>query len=533
MAILTRLIETTPAPTNSGPARIPYAEMLAALVTRTEATHEMRPVRSPFDGEVLGTVPVCGAGDVKLALQRARRAQTAWAERPLRERKAVFLRYHDLVLRQQVALMDLLQLEGGKARLSALEEVLDVALNSRYYAFHAAGYLRPRRRQGVLPLVTWVQEVRHPLGVVGLISPWNYPLTMAVSDAIPAMLAGNAVVMKPAEETPLTALRAMQLLLEAGLPADVFQIVTGRGRVIGPAMLEGIDFLCFTGSTATGRTLAGQAGERLIKCSLELGGKNPAIVLDDADVEKSVTGIVHGCFASSGQLCISIERLYVQNEVYDRFVESLVHRVMGLTISPALDFSIDIGSLISQEQFDKTVAHVADAVSKGATVLAGGRARPELGPYFYEPTLLAGVTPEMVIFREETFGPVTSIYRFESVEQAIDLANDSEFGLNASVWTRNVRLGQQIARRIRAGTVNVNEAYGAAWGSIDAPMGGMKASGLSRRHGAEGIQKFTETQTVATQYLIPLRPFGPITPPRFAAVMTLVLKILKYIPGLR
>jgi len=302
--------------------------------------------------------------------------------------------------------------------------------------------------------------------------------------------------------------------------------------VIGPIFIKEANYLCFTGGTSTGRLLAGQAGERLIKCSMELGGKNPAIVLDDADLDKAATGILRGTFANAGQLCVHMERVFIQSGIYDRFVPELVRRVKEMKVSPALDFSADMGSLISQDQLNKVTRHVEDALKKGATLLTGGKARPDIGPFFFEPTLLTNVTPEMDLYAEETFGPVVSIYRFDEVEQAIQLANASSYGLNSSVWTRDVRRGQQIASRLQTGTSNVNEALNAAWGSVDSPMGGMKASGLGRRHGAEGILKYTESQTVATQSLMLIGPNRFLPPEQYAKTMTVILKMMKAIPGL-
>ena len=513
--------------------KLPDLARLAGLVITTAIPHETTTVRAPFTGETLGTVPICTVEDVVLVLSRAREAQLAWAARPLAERTAIFLRYHDLVLKRQDELLDLIQLESGKARLSALDEVFDVAINCRHYAIHAASYLRPRRRKGAIPFLTHTQELHHPVGVVGIIAPWNYPLSLAISDAIPALIAGNCVVLKPAEETPFVALFALQLLREAGLPPDVFQIVTGKGRVIAPAFIREVDFMCFTGGTSTGRLLAGQIGERLIKYSMELGGKNPGIVLADADVVKTATGIIRASFSNAGQLCIHLERLYVQGGIYDRFVSELVRQVKLQKLSSALDFSGDIGSLLSRDQLDKVTRHVEDAVKKGATLLTGGRARPDLGPYFYEPTLLTNVTPGMELYAEETFGPVVAIYRFDKVEEAIRAANASSYGLNSSVWTRNIRMGREIARQLQTGTVNVNDGFAAAWGSVDSPMGGWKTSGVGRRHGAEGILKYTESQTVAVQSLIPIGPFGILTPARYTRLMTWLLRMLRHIPGLR
>jgi succinate-semialdehyde dehydrogenase / glutarate-semialdehyde dehydrogenase len=513
--------------------KLPDLTKLTELVTHTDTPHELTTIRAPFTGEILGTAPICTTEDVQIAMQRARIAQSAWAQTSMTQRKAIFLRYHDLILQRQEEFLDLLQIEAGKSRLNAIDEVFDVAINSRHYAVRAARYLRSRRRKGALPVLTSTFEVRHPVGVVGIISPWNYPLVMAVSDAIPALLAGNTVVLKPSEETPFVALLAVKLLYEAGLPRDAMQVVTGKGRIIGPEIIKETNFLCFTGGTSTGRILAAQAGEHLIKCSLELGGKNPAIVLNDADLEKTVTGVLRGCFSSAGQLCVHTERIYVQTGIYDRFVPELVRRVKAMNISAVLDFSSEMGSLISQAQLDKATGHVDDAVRKGATLLTGGKARPDLGPFFFEPTLLTDVTQEMELYADETFGPVASIYRFDQVDEAIRAANDSSYGLNSSIWTSEIRRGKQIACQLQTGTANINEAFSAAWGSVDSPMGGMKASGLGRRHGADGILKYTEPQTVATQSLMLIGPNRLLPPAVYPKVMTAVLKLMRWIPGLR
>ena len=334
---------------------------------------------------------------------------------------------------------------------------------------------------------------------MGVIAPWNYPLVLAVSDSLPAVLAGNAVVVKPDIQTTQTALAALELMLEAGLPAGVFQVLPGDGRVAGAGLVDRVDYMSFTGSTETGRLVAERAGARLIGCSLELGGKNPMIVRDDADLLKAVDGAIRGSFANAGQLCISTERLYVHEAVFETFLRLFVARSKALHLGASLDYEADMGSLTYDHQLRKVENHVRDAVEKGAAVNAGGSARPDIGPLFYEPTVLTGVTSDMTIFAEETFGPVVSVYPFSSDEEAIQFANDSCYGLNASIWTTDRGFASSMARRIDAGTVNINEAYSAAWGSVDAPMGGLRDSGTGRRHGSEGMLKFTESQTIAVQ----------------------------------
>ncbi|MFF1398471.1 succinic semialdehyde dehydrogenase [Streptomyces sp. NPDC058287] len=505
------------------PARI---ERLAARVAAAADAARVT-TNAPYTGAPLADLPVSTPADVNDAFARARIAQKAWAAKSLSQRKRILLRFHDLVLARQDEALDLMQAENGKTRRDAFLEVTDIAITARYYARNAAKHLEPKRRRGAIPVLTHTTELRHPKGVVAVVSPWNYPLSMAAGDAIPALMAGNAVVQKPDTQTALSALWALDLMHEAGLPAGVWQMVIGRGSSIGSALMDNANFMMFTGSTASGRKIASDAGERLIGASLELGGKNAMIVLDDADIEKAADGAVAACFPSAGQLCVSIERLYVAESIRDQFVAAFVARTKQLKIGAAFDYSIDVGSLTTPSQLDTVTTHVDDAVAKGATVLAGGRARPDLGPLFYEPTILTDVTPDMTLYDHETFGPVVSIYPYRDIEEAIEQANSTPYGLNASVWSRNGTRGRAVAARVHAGTVNVNEAFAAAWGSIDAPMGGMGDSGLGRRHGVDGILKYTEAQTVAHQRIQGFYPPARVSPETWATLLTGALKVMK------
>ena len=484
---------------------------------------------APYTGARLALLPQCASADVEDAFGRARSAQREWAAVPVRERCRIVLRLHDLVLQRQDEIMDLVQAENGKARRDAFLEVADVANTARYYARRAPGLVRARRRTGLLPGLTAARELHHPKGVVAVVSPWNYPLALAAGDTIPALLAGNAVVQKPDNQTALTALWVLALAREAGVPGDVWQMVLGSGAVIGDALIDNADYLMFTGSTATGKRLAAQAAARLIGSSMELGGKNAMLVLDDADLNRTVDGAVRACFSSSGQLCISIERMYVQDGIYDRFVPRFVEAVQAMKLGAGYDFGYDMGSLTSARQLETVTAHVEDAVANGATVLTGGRARPDLGPLFFEPTVLTGVGASAACFGGETFGPLVSVYRFGDVDEAVERANDTAYGLNASVWSADAQRGREVAARLHAGTVNVNEGYAAAWGSVDAPMGGVGESGVGRRHGAEGLLKYTESQTVARQRLMNIAPPARISEEAFARTMTRSLALLRRI----
>ena len=454
-------------------------------------------VIAPFTGKPLHELPQASAQDVTDATAAARVAQLAWRLAGPAHRRSVLLKAHDLLLARREELLDVLQSETGKTRGQAFEEVFQSASVTRYYAVSAESVLKTRSRRGGIPAVFAARVSYKPKGVIGIITPWNYPLSLALMDATPALAAGNAVVMKADNQGVLTVLAARRAFIDAGLPAALWPVVAGDGEEVGNAITDTADYVCFTGSTATGTRVATRAAARLIGSSMELGGKNPLIVLDDVDPAKAAADAVYACFSSMGQLCVSIERLYVPASIAPAFTAAFVERVKALKQSAAFDFSSDIGSLTSAAQLRRVEEHVNDAIDKGATLLAGGTARPDLGPFFYEPTVLTNVTADMMCSANETFGPVVAIHVVDSVDEAIITANSSDFGLNASIFARSKQRARIVADAIDAGSVNINEGYRASFGSVDAPMGGMKKSGLGRRNGREGILRFVEGRTVA------------------------------------
>ena len=478
---------------------VPDPDSLVAV-----APGEARPRRdsaAALTGAAMPSLPVCEPADVEHALVRAREAQPAWEGAGIETRRRTLLRFHDLVWAMHDPMLDLIQYENGKARAHAFEELADVAMTARYYAATAKKHLKERRAAGAVPVLTSTR-VRHPArGVVAVIAPWNYPLTLVVSDAVAALAAGNAVIIKPDNHTPYTALAGVALLREAGVPAEIVQVVLGSGATLAPSLVGGADYAMFTGSTEAGRSVAGLAGQALVPVSAELGGKNPMIVCEDASLARTVPGAIKACFSNAGQLCISIERIYVHERIWDRFVPAFADAAKKLRVGASFDWNLGMGPLVDAERLAEVSRDVNEAVAAGARVLAGGRALAEVSPTAYAPTVLTDVPDGVRLAREETFGPVVSLYRVADDDEAVALANDSHYGLNASVWTGSAARGREIAARLRCGTVNVNEGYAASWASTDAPMGGMGASGLGRRHGAEGIVKYTQPQTVSVQRL--------------------------------
>jgi aldehyde dehydrogenase (NAD+)/succinate-semialdehyde dehydrogenase/glutarate-semialdehyde dehydrogenase len=481
---------------------------------------------TPATGEYLISLPQSTTADVEAAFVAARAAQRSWAAIPPAKRVKPFLRLADLLLSRRDEGLDILQWETGKARLHGFDEICDAMTSTLYYARHAPKLLKPARRGGAFPGFTRTYEYAHPKGVVATITPWNYPMTLAV-DVVPALIAGNAIVHKPDNQTTLSSLWPRALLIEAGLPPELWQVVLGDPSVVGSALIDNADYIGFTGSTNAGRAIGERATQRLIGCSLELGGKNPMVVLADADLDKTVPVASRACFANAGQLCVSIERIYVDTNIYDDFVTRFARHVEEMRLGFALDYSTDMGSLSSERQLSRVINHVEGAVAAGAKVVAGGHPRPDLGPFFFEPTVLVDVPPDAPLYREETFGPVVSVYRYDSEDEAISLANDTEYGLNAAVFSQNTRHARDIAKAIKAGTVNINEGYASAYLSQAAPMGGMKASGIGRRHGPGGLLKYTEPQTVASQHIVGFDAAFGMDSQQHVQLLTRILKAFK------
>ncbi len=450
-----------------------------------------------FSGEVLVELPQSTPTDIEAAFAQAREAQRSWARWSVKRRLQVFARAHQLLLEQNEMIVDLIQAESGKARRMAFEETCDVPMVISHYLKRAPKLLAPRRRQGPVPVISSSTEVRLPKGVVGIIAPWNFPFATGLSDAVPALMAGNAVVLKPDNKTALSPLYGVRLLEQAGLPKGLFQVVCGEGPDVGPTLIDNADYVMFTGSGATGRVIGERAGRNLIGVCLELGGKNPMIVLEDADFDEVVPGALFGVFGNTGQICMHIERIYLPESRYEEFRDRFVAAAAALDMRAAYSFEPELGSLVSVEHRDRVAGHVEDAVAKGATVLTGGRARPDLGPAFFEPTILEGVTTDMLAGSVETFGPVVALHRYATVDEAVELANDTDYGLNASVWGTDLDAARAVALRIESGNVNINDALATAYASKGTPSGGVKQSGVGARHGDQGLLKYTDAQNVA------------------------------------
>ncbi len=469
-------------------------DLTARVVSSGGGVHKLTEV---YSGEVIVALPQSSPEDIETAFARARSAQQVWSQWPVKKRLAVFKRFHRLLLEHNETIVDLIQAESGKARRMAFDETCDVPMVVSHYLGRAAKLLAPVRRGGPVPMMSTSTEIRQPKGVVGIIAPWNFPFATGISDAIPALMAGNGVVLKPDNKTALSPLYGVSLLYEAGLPTGLFQVVCGEGPDVGPTLIDQANYVMFTGSTQTGRFVGQRAGQNLIGACLELGGKNPMIVLPDANLDEVVEGALFGVFGNTGQICMHIERMYIHDSIYDEFTRRFVAATKSLRIGAAYDFEPEVGSLISVEHKDRVAAHVADAVEKGATVLTGGRERPDLGPAFYEPTILEGVTTEMLTGSCETFGPVVALHRYSTVEEAIALANDTDYGLNASVWGIDLDNAVAVAARIEAGNVNVNDTLAAAYASKGTPSGGVKQSGVGARHGDQGLLKYTDATNLA------------------------------------
>ena len=409
----------------------------------------------------------------------------------------MFKRAHTLFIDNAETTTDLIQVESGKNRRMAIEETCDPVMVMSHYLKRAPKLLAPKKRGGPVPMLSTSTEIRQPKGVVGIIAPWNFPFATGISDSISALMAGNAIVLKPDNKTALSPLYGIQMLEEAGLPKGLFQVVCGEGPDVGPTLIDNANYVMFTGSTATGRVIGERAGRNLIGCCLELGGKNPMIVLEDADFDEVVPGAIFGAFGNTGQICMHIERMYLPASRYEEFKSRFVAATEALQLGASYDFGMDVGSLVSPDHKDRVQSHVEDAVAKGATVVTGGKARPDLGPAFFEPTILEGTTKDMLAGHTETFGPVVSLYSYDSVDEAVALANDTDYGLNASVWGGDVKSACQVGARIESGNVNVNDILATAFASKGTPSGGVKQSGVGARHGDQGLLKYTDVQNLA------------------------------------
>ncbi|HEX9146365.1 MAG TPA: succinic semialdehyde dehydrogenase [Candidatus Binatia bacterium] len=453
-------------------------------------------VRNPATLAHVAQLPVTAPAEIANAAARAREAQSLWLTTGFAERAKLLYRFRDLLIDEQERLADIVTSETGKPRAEVFgNELFYLCDVIGFWAKNGQEFLRPKKIRPHLFMFKTkkVFSSYAPLGVIGIISPWNFPLVLTAGDAVPALMAGNAVIIKPSELTPLTAVFVVELAQKAGFPDNLLQTVIG-GAETGQALIDHVDMIAFTGSVEVGKLVARRAAERLIPVSLELGGKDPAIVLKDADLERAANACVWGALVNSGQVCTSIERIYVEESVYETFVAKVVERVRALRQGASHE-DVELGSMSSEEQFNKVKAQVSEAIARGAKVLTGGRSNPKFSGFFYEPTVLVDVNQDMSVVRDETFGPVIPILKVRDAAEAVRMANDSRYGLDACVFTRDTQKAARIADMLHTGTVCINDGL-VNYIIPDAPMGGIKDSGFSRRHGAEGIRKFCRQKTI-------------------------------------
>jgi succinate-semialdehyde dehydrogenase/glutarate-semialdehyde dehydrogenase len=453
-------------------------------------------VKSPVTLAPIGEFEAASGDEVRAAVERARKAQGPWAALSVKQRAEYMWRLLDQFVKRQDEIVDTVLQETGKARSEAIGmEVFACCDAITYYAKRAPKFLAPERRRihGLMGFAKRLRVVYKPLGVVGLITPWNGPVVLAVNPMVQALLAGNAVVHKPSEVTPLSALVVKRLTEAAGFPPDLYQVVQGDGQT-GAALIEsGVDKVSFTGSVATGRKVAEACGRRLVPVTLELGGKDAMIVCADADLERAAQGALLGSCMNTGHYCCGTERIYVMDAVHDAFVEKVVTAAKQLRQSDTGE--TDVGAVFWDQQLSIIESHMADATAKGAKVLVGGRRNPKLAGLYYEPTVVVDVSHDMDLMQKETFGPIVAIQRVASEDEALRLANDSEYGLNGNVWTLDAEKGQRIAERMETGGVCVND-MALTYGVPEAPFGGVKASGVGQVNGAQGIRGYCHVHPI-------------------------------------